>query len=119
MYYPTMSRSYLITQSGLVIFVLIVLVVGMVVSVYIMRAMLMEEIGPTASIVASVCNAVNIQIFNLLYSCVAVALNNRENHRYTGIYQVRLVKTMQYTLVVLVGSWYLCCLNMIVFDDVS
>ncbi len=61
---------------------LITLVVGIVVSIYVIRYTISGAVGPSnAQTVASVANAVQIQVLNYVYSFVANALSERENHR--------------------------------------
>lgn len=51
--------------------------------IYFGRFYLHNMVGAgNAALVASVANALSIQFFNWLYNTIAVALNDRENHRY-------------------------------------
>jgi hypothetical protein len=52
-----------------------------VISIYIVRNALAKSIGSQAQLVASLANALQIQIFNYLYSLLADSLTERENHR--------------------------------------
>jgi hypothetical protein len=80
-HFPSKTRTTLITQSIIVISVLISVVVGVVISIYIMRRALSYSIGSDAQTVASITNAIQITIFNIIYSYIANALTDRENHR--------------------------------------
>lgn len=83
-YFPDSKRRLYIAQSIFATFVLICLVVGVVVSIYVIRFAAQSEIGyGNAQTLASVLNAVQIQVLNLIYGFVAVALTDRENHRTT------------------------------------
>ncbi|CAM9259913.1 unnamed protein product, partial [Ectocarpus fasciculatus] len=81
-YFPNRIRETYIAQSMAVIASMIMLVIGVVASIYNIRAeVALESGGQTAQIVASILNAAQIQIFNFLYTIVADALTERENHR--------------------------------------
>lgn len=59
------------------------LVAGVVVSIYVMRYAIVTDVGNSnAQTLASIVNAIQIQVLNYLYSLVANALSERENHRY-------------------------------------
>jgi hypothetical protein len=61
---------------------LILLVIGVVVSIYIIRYAVSDSIGDAnAQTLASILNATQIQIANFIYSFVANALSELENHR--------------------------------------
>lgn len=61
---------------------LILLVVGVVASIYVIRSALTGSLGASnAQTIASVANAVQIQVLNYVYSFLANALSERENHR--------------------------------------
>jgi hypothetical protein len=81
-HFPSATRSKFILQSTASIVSLILLVVGVVVSIYVIRYTISGEIGPSnAQTVASISNAVQIQVMNFIYSFIANALSERENHR--------------------------------------
>jgi len=81
MHFPQKKRNSLIIESCVVIGVLIAVVIGAVVSIYIMRRALSKPLGSNAQTVASIANSVQISIFNAIYSLVADWLTTRENHR--------------------------------------
>lgn len=55
---------------------------GIVVGIYIMRFTIRKDVGISAAqTIASVANSIQIQVLNLVYSKVATALSERENHR--------------------------------------
>ena len=81
-YFPSKLRTSYLIHSVLAIVTLILLVVGIVVSIYLIRFSIAGDIGTSnAQTVASICNAVQIQVMNYLYSMIARALTERENHR--------------------------------------
>lgn len=86
-YIDSKQRFRLILQSAMAISALVLLVVCVVVGIYLMRFYLsVDEGGPlsvsSAQTLASVMNAVQIQVMNYIYSFLANALSERENHRY-------------------------------------
>lgn len=80
-YFPNRVREKYISQSMLVIGSMIMLVLGVVGSIYVIRAALTPDMGSDAQYVASILNAIQIQVFNFLYSMIADFLTERENHR--------------------------------------
>lgn len=69
-------------QSFLAVAALILLVIGVVVSIYILRYGVVQYVGDSnAQTLASIANAVQIQVMNFIYSFLATALSERENHR--------------------------------------
>ncbi|CAM9174547.1 unnamed protein product, partial [Ectocarpus fasciculatus] len=90
-YFPRAKHDSLVAQSTAVISVLIMLVVGCVASIYVLRFNLYATLGSNASVVASVINAVQITILNIVYGKVAVKLTHRENHRTDTEYEDSLI----------------------------
>lgn len=81
-YFPTKKRRSYLFQSSLGIIAMIVLVIGIVVSIYVMRFAIRSLIGITsAQVVASIANSVQIIILNAVYTFIANVLTERENHR--------------------------------------
>jgi hypothetical protein len=81
-YFPSRTRQTYLLQSTASVVSLILLVVGVVVSIYVIRYTITGEVGPgNAQLVASVANAAQIQVMNFIYSFIANALSERENHR--------------------------------------
>jgi len=78
-YFPTVERSARITLSSIAITLSILTVIGIVASIYVLRYLVFPE--STAQTLASICNAVQIQITNVLYSFLANALTEFENYR--------------------------------------
>eukprot|EP00600_Ochromonadales_sp_CCMP1393_P002315 CAMPEP_0174981828 /NCGR_PEP_ID=MMETSP0004_2-20121128/16120_1 /TAXON_ID=420556 /ORGANISM="Ochromonas sp., Strain CCMP1393" /LENGTH=728 /DNA_ID=CAMNT_0016233643 /DNA_START=101 /DNA_END=2287 /DNA_ORIENTATION=+ len=83
-YFPSRTRTVYIRQSTVAIISLVLLVGGLVASIYVLRYELVELWGiseANAQIIASVANAVQIQVLNYVYTFIATALSERENHR--------------------------------------
>jgi len=80
-YYPSSKRYKYTTQSYIVVFLLICLVVGAVVGIYVMRYQLELRNFPQAQTLCSVVNALQIQLLNALYGFLANEMSERENHR--------------------------------------
>lgn len=81
-YFSTKTRNKFLAQSFAAIVGLILVVVGVVASIYVIRSALSGSIGDSnAQTVASIANAVQIQVLNYVYSFLANALSERENHR--------------------------------------
>jgi anoctamin-10/anoctamin-7 len=81
LYFPQKQRNVYMIQSALAISSLIMLVIGVLASIYVVRAALAPSMGSDAQTIASVLNAIQIQFFNFVYTLVADALAERENHR--------------------------------------
>ena len=85
-YFSSKKRKRFLWQSFLGILALILLVIGIVVGIYIMRFTIRKDVGISAAqTIASVANSIQIQVLNFVYSKVATALSERENHRYVRI----------------------------------
>jgi hypothetical protein len=81
-HFSSKQRNALLLQSFVGIVTLILLVVGIVVSIYIIRYAISPDVGDSnAQTIASIANAVQISLVNYIYSFVANALSERENHR--------------------------------------
>jgi hypothetical protein len=81
-YYPSKSRRKHLNKSATVVCSLITLVLGIVVSIYIIRFTIIDSVGQIgAQVVASVANAVQIQVLNHIYSAMALRYTDKENHR--------------------------------------
>eukprot|EP01039_Chlorochromonas_danica_P004477 gene4477-4905_t len=81
-YFSSKKRNILLFQSVLGVATLMLLVIGVVVSIYVIRYSIAADVGDSnAQTVASVANAVQIQVLNYIYSIIANALSERENHR--------------------------------------
>ena len=82
-YFPIRDHRYRVITSGGVILSLIVLVLGIVVSIYVIRFTIIRDVGQLgAQVVASVANAVQIFLLNMVYARMALTYTEQENHRY-------------------------------------
>lgn len=92
MYFPKASYKRRIQFSFFIIMTMVLLVVGVVASIYVIRFALQS--GPTApyaSLVASVLNTVQITVFNMIYNNVASRLTDYENHRTDTEYEDSMI----------------------------
>ena len=84
-FYPSTKRNFFVSVSMLAVFALCCVVVGAVVSIYLVRYQLTKskdaQVKNNAGTVASILNAVQIQVANAIYSFIANALSEQENHR--------------------------------------
>jgi hypothetical protein len=90
LFYPNSRRSWFIRLSALIIFVLILLVVGIVASIYLIRRTLVTDGGlalSSAQTIASIINAVQIALANMGYALAAKELTRMENHRTLTAYE--------------------------------
>jgi hypothetical protein len=93
-YFSSKKRSALLFQSFLGVGALILLVLGAVFGIYLIRYALTyyHKLQDTDSqTVASICNAVQIQVVNYIYSLIANALSERENHRTDTQYEDSMI----------------------------
>jgi hypothetical protein len=82
-YFPRQKRRRRLHRSAGVVISLITLVLGIVVSIYIIRFTISDKVGKIgAQVLASVANAVQIQVLNHVYSSMAIHYTEKENHRY-------------------------------------
>merc|ERR1740117_873440 len=94
LYYPLRARQCRIVQAMIIVFVMICIVIGAVISVYIVQHVCEKEGGfwaEHAGIVSGLLSALQIQVMNIVYRKVALALNNYENHRTNTEYEDSLV----------------------------
>jgi len=92
-YYSQKKRTRHIQQSLFVVGAFVMLVIGVVVTVFFIRLTL---VAPAAGYTighyfASIVNATTIQIFNLFYGGVAHRLTDRENHRTDTEYEDSMI----------------------------
>lgn len=68
--------------ANTIVAILIMMVIGVVAGIYVLRFYLENEgFGTYATTIASVLNAVQIQIFNVIYNFVSTKMVEFENHR--------------------------------------
>lgn len=82
-YFPPLLRYRRMCCTFMMIAAMILLVAGVVVAIYIMKFQIQEQgqSPDTASYLASICNAVQIQFFNSFYVYYAQYLTTLENQR--------------------------------------
>lgn len=81
-YFSPRKRSSYEKISFISISVIILIVIGIVVGIYVLRFAISDTIGSgNAQTIASILNAIQIQVLNFLYPMVAKALVELENHR--------------------------------------
>jgi len=78
-YFPWHRRIVRFFFSQTVIWGLVMIVLGLVVSIFVLRRA-MRKLGTSGLIITSVINAIQIQVLNFIYALVANQLNNWENH---------------------------------------
>lgn len=81
LYFPKGAQAHRKSWSFTAIYTFIFLVIGVVAGIYYMRYTLQPKIGSYASTVASILNAVQIQVFNMIYQFMANKLTAAENHK--------------------------------------
>lgn len=67
------------------------LVLGVVASIYVLRFSIESQVGTYASTIASVLNTVQITVFNYIYRAIVVKLTDYENPRTDTIYEDSLI----------------------------
>lgn len=92
-FFPSSLRKRYILESIAAVLGMIIVVIGCVASIYIIKDTLVGDwhMKPTdAQTIASVINAVQIQVANFLYQFAATELTKRENHRTLTEYEDNL-----------------------------
>mmetsp|Transcript_27752 Transcript_27752/g.59816 ORF Transcript_27752/g.59816 Transcript_27752/m.59816 type:complete len:763 (-) Transcript_27752:195-2483(-) len=91
LYFPPEEKSDSLAQSATVVCAYMLLVVGVVSSIYVMRFSLQGQIGTLAAVLASVINTVQIVVFNFIYRSVVIKLTDHENPRTDTIYEDSMI----------------------------
>eukprot|EP01034_Spumella_vulgaris_P029475 gene29475-36537_t len=91
LFFPPKALANKALRSQGIIGAFILMVVGVVASIYVLRFSLQSSIGANASTVASILNTVQITIFNMIYQVIAVKLTNAENHRTDTQYEDSMI----------------------------
>jgi anoctamin-10/anoctamin-7 len=109
LFYPRLEKYKHMTYTQTIITLFIGVVAVCIVAIFFLKAFLLESprdkevaIGGTAlgGIIASLLNAVQIQIFNFLYGEISIKLNDIENHRTDTEYEDNLIlKTFMFQFV--------------------
>ena len=98
------SIGFIIT----IISTLILTVVGVVSAIYVLRfALQNSSSAPYASLIASILNTVQIQIFNYIYAELSIKLTNYENHRTDTEYEdAMIVKSFAFQFINSYASFF-------------
>lgn len=92
LYFPPKEAKTRLSQSVLIILAFGGSVCAVVAGIYAIRTTLSAgDTATFASTIASVLNAIQIQIFNYIYARVSVQLNDAENHRTDTLYEDSLI----------------------------
>lgn len=110
LYFPKDSATRRFITSQVVVIMMICVVVASVGSIFLLKYFMNYKWTGTAeygSIVASILNAIQIQIMNVVYSTLALALNNWENHRTDTSFEDNLIaKTFMFQFVNSYASFF-------------
>ena len=87
---PHEFRARLIS-SRVVIFMMVFILLGVTTGIYVIRFVLAQSIGSSASLVSSFMFTVQITLFNIMYQSVAVFVTNQENQRTDTEYEDSLI----------------------------
>ena len=74
-------RACRMLTSCIIVLIMLLASLSVIATIYVVRRALYEDIGNYAQAVASLMNALQIALFNVLYGLVATSLNDWENHR--------------------------------------
>lgn len=97
LYFPRNEYMKRLTMSTTIVSGCILVVLGVVVGIFVLKILLtsMRELvvggTQTGGIIVSIVNAVQIQVMNMIYGSIAIALNNFENHRTDTEYEDALI----------------------------
>ena len=97
LYFPHNTKNIRMCKSSTIILGFILVVIGVVASIFVLKLVLSKVQGlvvggmQLAGIICSLCNAVQIQVMNMIYGDVAIKLNNFENHRTDTQYEDNLI----------------------------
>ena len=97
LYFPRNEAQMRLLQSSTIILGFILVVIAVVASIFILKLVLSGiqalTVGGTqlGSIIASIANALQIQVMNIIYGGVAIKLNDYENHRTDTEYEDALI----------------------------
>lgn len=93
LYFPAVEKSKRLISSAITISGFIALVIAIVGSIFVLKLVLagIPSTSSSAAIIASLANAVQIQVMNIIYGGVAVRLTDYENHRTDTEYEDSLI----------------------------
>jgi len=93
--FPWIEQLWRKILSQTVIMSMICIVIGLVVAIIFLRAVLVESTSSSVGTsITSAINAIQIMIFNVIYSKIALKLNSYENHRTDTEYYDHLIAKM-------------------------
>ena len=91
LYFPPEEYLDNMANSGSIVGAFMLLVLGVVASIYVLRFSIQQEVGTYSSTIASVLNTIQITIFNYIYRAIVVKLTDRENPRTDTMYEDSLI----------------------------
>lgn len=107
LYFNNQTRNGRLVLSACVVGLFVLTIVAVVAGIYVMRFTLQGKYGPYASTIASVLNAVQIQVFNFIYDKFAVRTTLYENHRTDTEYEDSMIsKTFVFQFVNSYSSFF-------------
>jgi len=81
--------------ANTVVSIMIFMVIGVVAGIYVFRFWLENHnFGTYSSVIASILNAVQIQVFNLIYTWVSIKMVDAENHRTDTAYENSIISKL-------------------------
>ncbi len=94
LYFPPNDAKGRFAQSQGVVLTCTLLVLGVVSSIYVLRFSIQDNVGASASTIASILNTIQIIAFNMVYSKVALYMTDQENHRTSTQYEDALISKL-------------------------
>eukprot|EP01032_Pedospumella_encystans_P010538 gene10538-12308_t len=91
LYFPPEEQMDNMAGSGSVVGAYMLLVLGVVASIYVLRFSIEHQVGTNASTIASILNTIQITVFNYIYRGIVVKLTDYENPRTDTIYEDSLI----------------------------
>ena len=107
-YFPEKTKTERVVYSLTVVTCMILMVIGVVTGIYVLRfAIQNTSSAPYASLVASMLNTIQIQVFNMIYASLSVRLTNYENHRTdTEFEDAMIVKSFSFQFINSYASFF-------------
>ena len=91
LYFPPEEYMDNMINSSSVVLAYMLLVLGVVASIYVLRFSIEKQVGTYSSTIASVLNTIQITVFNYIYRSIAVKLTDYENPRTDTMYEDSLI----------------------------
>lgn len=106
-YFPVKSYRNRVLQSNIIVLFLIIIIIGVVTSIYIFRMLIDPYLGYYSTILASILNTIQITVFNYLYDNMAYYLSVKENHRTETAFEDSLIlKSFSFQFINSYSSFY-------------